>query len=67
MNFEKFKENTDLRVKKVLEDEDNGLPLIMAMNAVKQSKSFSLNRILLYFQKVTGLTLKIQLRVVVNV
>lgn len=40
MNFEKFKEITDLRVKKGLEDEDNGLPLIMAMERCEAIKEF---------------------------
>lgn len=40
MNFEKFKEQTDLRIKKGLEDEDNGLPIVMAMERCEAIKEF---------------------------
>lgn len=40
MNFEKFKEKTDLMPKKGLEDESNGLPLIMAMERCEAIKEF---------------------------
>lgn len=40
MNFEKFKAQTDLRIKKGLEDEDNGLPIVMAMERCEAIKEF---------------------------